>query len=1617
MPLDLQAVDEEESALDLQPVDEAAPVPDIPRMVGIRVPTPGPFGQSLEQPGEPAPVFEPVQAAPDLARYPAPPMRPSEPLINFTAENFPLPSTFMGHPLPASVREFEGGVSESLAKTSTGLTTPENLATLPAYALPVVGPALMLAQGAKALGAGAGTMIEAIRQRDPRLAGEATVDIGGGAAMMLPGAVGAARAIRPSRIGQPASIPESEVPSASKIREAKALYGAVRPPPVEGAGKVPAEEGGAGVQPQAKEGQVPPSGELLTEHELRGEIVKDALNDLPTEDRALANSALEKLRSGQDRTPQEQQLLERLRDYVNKEVERSQSEAEKEVTSSAKETEEKGPEVLADQTAAGERAAPPLSQQFAGMSVAEIAPALGEMPKAEFDKLLAGYKGNLSEGLTGVGYDLGSEARTAADVAALKKIHDGYKAQFDAARAAGDGNKARHFQRLRQVLKEAYGAATGVDFAGDPYLGNLRRKAPDYEPPVPAPGYVSPKAATGKSHEQIAQELGLLYKHSELPGIEPKSTFTDPNEGPNYGITFEMPKDATAEQIKARFAEKKAESEAKAPRVAAPAEAPTVTDEWPSGIHEDAPETPSGLPAGVPDRGPNFAAELMEASRRLGALVRSKLTLRPNVLGMFQRTVEGDKIFTRDIRNQRTVAHEIGHALDAVVFADSGALAHSQESLVQRIGTGTKKQLYEELRAVSELMRGPVRGAYRKRASELIADWFALYVHDPERARAMAPNWTGGFEDKLLGNREAREVVDQLIHGNVEPVAPVAKAGSQIPTPEELAGKVPARPAAPAAPREAETAVAAQGLVKDAVRTVEAENQSARVLTDKWSRDVPDPAQQNDVGGFIEGVGNLEKAGDTIEALTKRMTGPMKRLAKEYRYRTELLRQRINEYLKGTEDGEYLAFLEDYLGHFYANGRTAIRSALGRFIKESPHAKQRVIPTLKEAVDMGLTPLTQNPLRTYELTARINWRVATNRKFVAKMKDLKGKDGSPMVVPAKDAPPGWPISNNPLIQRVYARQTPGGVLLWRGGAAIHPDVWRAARQILETPTSSDLGRLYDAVNSVSRSVVLFMTGFHDLTLRSAALGKGFFEGLQVGNPLRGLVRFMERNPLTGEREWVRSTRTLGKQMMQNEQIVTDLAQDGLKMAWTDSEAYQKNARDLLERTAARTRDIPYVGKSVRFLRDLQEMRAKGLWKNTHDAYKTVAAYDAMAKALQVAPEGTDPKLVRERVASLLNDAYGGQEWQTHFWMSPVFRKWYARAMMFPDWTLSTIRSVPGASDVAALAREQAPRLAGREPLPTPKEGAFGNVERAKFWGGELAGLAIATLAAQYAIYTAFGRKEQGDQAWVWDNEYKNRTRVDVTPIMRQMPWADPKDKTRHYVNLGKRPEEILRWFTTPDQQIESKAGRLVANLLAQLTGTEGDFKAEWKRDHEAFLESVPARLKSVAKQFIPFSLSGNQFVLSLPMRKGMTKYKAQQAYESMYEVAANPSSIRAMLRGQPASEGTLKSMVAQITDAAKANGVEAEKVRVRALSVVKGHHYDLFLKAAQKDDFKAMENEAAALARLQVPNIGESMSRSVQQKGVKLTPEQWGQMGKAITSGRAKAHPATNAPLDLQPAP
>jgi len=135
------------------------------------------------------------------------------------------------------------GLEKGAGKVLSGFTEPGMAATLPLAAGFKPIQALF---GASMAGAIPESLANVTRAKTPEELGIASA--GAAANIGMTYAVG--RHLLPRARAE--AFRTKGVSDASKIREAKTLYGNVRPPPIPGAGKVPAEARGPGVQPQAQ---------------------------------------------------------------------------------------------------------------------------------------------------------------------------------------------------------------------------------------------------------------------------------------------------------------------------------------------------------------------------------------------------------------------------------------------------------------------------------------------------------------------------------------------------------------------------------------------------------------------------------------------------------------------------------------------------------------------------------------------------------------------------------------------------------------------------------------------------------------------------------------------------------------------------------------------------------------------------------------------------------------------------------------------------------------------------------------------------------------------------------------------------------------------------------------------------------------------------------------------------------------------------------------------------------------------------------------------------------------------------------------------------------------------
>ena len=757
-------------------------------------------------------------------------------------------------------------------------------------------------------------------------------------------------------------------------------------------------------------------------------------------------------------------------------------------------------------------------------------------------------------------------------------------------------------------------------------------------------------------------------------------------------------------------------------------------------------------------------------------------------------------------------------------------------------------------------------------------------------------------------------------------------------------------------------------------RTRTAEIARANQRARRWQEQLSE-RELEDIGAAVENIGNIKVKGDTAEAVKKRLSPKQRRVMAEYKAAQERSRQAINEYLKEIGDEEYIKAIEDYLPHFYINKPQQLKAFAQRWLKNSPNAKMRKFPTLKEAVEAGLTPVTQNVAILHKMWNELNWRVATNRRFVREIMGLKTELGENAVVPASKAPAGWEIIDHPAIQRVYGRKTADGkLILHYGGVAVHPDIAPAVKMVLESPFSGKFARGIEMINAISKKSELSLSFFHAWALTESARAT-----LGVR---KGLLLLGDKHPITGKRLFFKQPHKVGMEIMRDPELLADPIMHGLQISTGVSDVPIGRIQKGLMAIEAKTRRIPVLRTFTNRLRRFNDFVDRKLWDDYHSGLKIYTYYDQVVWMAKRYPDVPIEK-IKTDVANYLNDAYGGQEWATKFGVSigshhgkmaltPKVLQFIHGGMLAPDWTLSNF-------NIAAKTLSKNP------------------VRRAmqiRYWRNMAVTLVLDTIALQQGIYHAFGDPKKGDKQWPWENEVGHRWDIDVTPFVRAMAKAlgKPEPEGRYYTHFGKQAREVLGWVVNWPKTLRMKSSFLVQVVYEQLTGSQGDgFDLPFAGVD--FIPSIPERTKAIGIKFIPFSLRGNNFAFTAPMTKGMTNWKANVAITKALESYAEDS-MWPTIRKQPDFTKKLDALVADILDAAERNGLDSKKIMTQALAETRGKYYGKFFKALEKGDKKEMERAALAVVRLH--GGIENMLRSAEARGIELTDEQKALMQKLI---------------------
>lgn len=722
----------------------------------------------------------------------------------------------------------------------------------------------------------------------------------------------------------------------------------------------------------------------------------------------------------------------------------------------------------------------------------------------------------------------------------------------------------------------------------------------------------------------------------------------------------------------------------------------------------------------------------------------------------------------------------------------------------------------------------------------------------------------------------------------------------------------------------------------------------------KWRKSLTSE-QREDIGAAVEGIGNI-RTGKTAAAIHAEIEADpsLKSTLSEYKRKQSQARDDLNAFLADIHGPEYVKYVENYLLHAYIGkkGKT-VSGFTKKWTSKVRSAAQRRIPTLKEAVEYGLVPITQDVADLHQLWAEMNWRGAVNQQFVHELTAIKNDEGIPIIQLPKNAPDDWVPVDHPAIQKVYATKTKDGeTMLWRGGARVEPEAYKVLQQVFEQPLTHPVVKTAETFNAFAKKAALSFSFFHHFALTESAQGAL----ARKYNPLRGIV-LAERGlrggvSLPGGFKLTTPHRE-GLRLLDVKGFAQDAALAGLNID-PIPDVQAGKVKDALRRVEARARGVKGLEQFTRGVRRLNDKWDEVLWDRYYSGLKAFSYYSIVEEQLKLMPNdlpAPQVRQVKEKVAELANDMYGGQEWAAKFWLTPQGRQAMHLLLLAPDWTLSNLNvAVKGVKSIGGKGDPVTQRVLGT------------------YWRNML--LSFFALVA--------GMNKALSDKWPWENEPDHKVDIDVTDIMKKMPWTDPDDERRYYVKTGKQFREVLRYIENPVDIVGAKLSPGIQVAIEQMSGHQSGqsgWEMPWAREEMGFYGSLAPRAMSVMEKFVPFAARGNNFALTFPLSRGMSWYKAQKAYEDVIRAQVDPSLYDRLMPGADADR-----LKAEVDAAAELNGLDAEDLFKQANTLVRSTYYGEMWGALERKDMKSAERYAEILKKLGATNA--SMRTSGERRDV-----------------------------------
>jgi hypothetical protein len=216
---------------------------------------------------------------------------------------------------------------------------------------------------------------------------------------------------------------------------------------------------------------------------------------------------------------------------------------------------------------------------------------------------------------------------------------------------------------------------------------------------------------------------------------------------------------------------------------------------------------------------------------------------------------------------------------------------------------------------------------------------------------------------------------------------------------------------------------------------------------------------------------------------------------------------------------------------------------------------------------------------------------------------------------------------------------------------VHPDLKQHLDVVFgDTLDFGIVGNSLGTLNAYMKKSILSLSFFHHYALSETSLG--IFGAKTPEIAKRILTDAMKKTPAP----------------LKKQEIAADALEHTLTLGNLIDIPVGRIQQDL-RKLANLTKDKAIIGRVTQAAESFNKAWDKALWTYLHDGFK-LYAYEHLVSKM---PENTkDVTAYKRSVASIVNDTFGGQNWEALL-VTPAMRQISSAILLSPDWTLSTIR--------------------------------------------------------------------------------------------------------------------------------------------------------------------------------------------------------------------------------------------------------------------------------------------------------------------------------------------------------